>query len=144
MKLIKTIFKYFLRFIAVVILIYILKIGLLFSDLHPFKLSDNFYLIGNGSEDYTIQKGFFGKTVVSNLTSRCRWVITPSSIYGYTGDNQGRYFYLNKAAFETNYFVNFSSFRKHLSSNGHKKYTESESEGLVHLKYGNGRDRKYK
>ena len=99
MKLIKTIFKYFLRFIVVVILIYILKIGLLFSDLHPFKLSDNFYLIGNGSEDYTIQKGFFGKTVVSNLTSRCG-VITPSSIYGHMGNNPGRYFYLNKATSE--------------------------------------------
>ena len=143
-NLMKKIFKYVLKFIGVLILVYIIKVGLLFSDLHPFKLSEEYYLIGHGSDDYTIQKGFFGKTVVSNMNNHCSWIITPGSIHGYLGGIPSRYFYLDKETSETNYFINRSEFKKYLKLKGQKPYDMSDEESLVHLKYGNGRDRKYK
>ena len=140
----KNIFKYIIGIIGILLFFFFLKVTLIFSDLHPYELSENYYLIGNGSEDYTIKKGLFGKTVVSNLTSRSRWVITPLSIHGSMGRNERRYFYLNKKTSETNYFVNFSKFRNHLKEHGHKKYIKAKHESLINFRYGYRKDRIYK
>ena len=90
---IRKIVKYISGFIVVIIILYIIKIGLIFSNFHPYKLIDNYYLIGMGDKNYVIKKGVFGATIVDNLTYGCGWIITPSSLHGYLGE-YNRYFFV--------------------------------------------------
>ncbi len=136
--------KYIKRIILVLTVIIILRLGLPFLDLYPYKLMDSYYFIGTGNKSYIIKKGFFGKTLVSDMDRQCEWIITSSAIYGHKGDIsnlEDDYFYINKATDSVLYFQNLTELNDYLSSQGFNRYSMSDSENISHLKTGN---RKFK
>ena len=138
--------KYFKRIIILFFVLIILRIGLPFLDLYPYKLTESYYLIGTGNKSYIIKKGVFGKTLINNMNRQCEWIITPKSIYGLKGSINNftnDYFYIDKKTDSVCNFDSLSALNKFLKDKGLEDHSMSDSENLVHLKYGNGRNRKF-
>ncbi|OWP74140.1 hypothetical protein BWG23_14870 [Flavobacterium oreochromis] len=110
-------------------------------------MTENYYLIGTGSNSYIIKKGFFGKTIVNGMTRNGEWIINKDLIYGLKGDRNNltdNFFLIEMNKDSVHTFENLISLNNFLSEKGIEHYSMSESENLVHLKFGNGRDRKFK
>ncbi|MFK7001514.1 hypothetical protein V3470_10425 [Flavobacterium oreochromis] len=139
--------KYFKRLFLLFFVLLSLRLILPFLDLYPYKLTENYYLIGTGSNSYIIKKGFFGKTIVNGMTRNGEWIINKDLIYGLKGDRNNltdNFFLIEMNKDSVHTFENLISLNNFLSEKGIEHYSMSESENLVHLKFGNGRDRKFK
>lgn len=136
--------KLFKFFLITVIVLFVIALTLAFFGIRPYKLEGDYYLLGKSTNSYVIQKGRFGKTLVSDMDRQCEWIITSSAIYGHKGDVsnlEDDYFYINKATDSVLYFQNLTELSDYLSSQGFNRYSMSDSENISHLKTGN---RKFK
>lgn len=139
--------KYFIRIILILIFLFIMRIALPLLELYPYKLTKDYYLIGTGNKNYIIKDGLLGKTLVNNMYRYGEWIITPNEIYGIKGNRfnlSDNYFYIDRAKDSVTTFEDLTALNKFLKKKGFEGYSMSKSENLVHLKYGNGRDRKFK
>ncbi len=139
--------KLFFRIITLLFILLVFRIVLPFVDLYPYKFTKEYYLIGTGNKNYIIKNGIFGKTLISDMKRNGDWIITRKAVYGVKGDMynlENNYFYIDRKTDSVIDFENLRDLNKYIISKGNQRYSMSDSENLVHLKYGNGRDRKFK
>src|SRR6476469_4294093 len=112
--------------ISFLILLLILRIILQAYDLYPYKLTDEYYLVGVGNKKYEIRREIFGKHNISNITLNAEWIITPNEIYGIKG-NPGSidedYFFLAKNGDAIAVFDDLFSLNQFLKEKGFEEYS---------------------
>ncbi len=134
--------KAFKKILFLITILIILRLTLPLIDLYSYNLTKDYYLVGKCCNSYTLKKGFFGITLIEDMNRQSEWIINSNAIYGFNGKSK-KYFYINQKTNEVTNFDNLHTFNNFLKSHQIDRFNMSKSENLVHLKFGNGRDRKF-
>lgn len=138
------------RLFLVGIVLVVFRIVLPFIEFYPFQLTKEFYLVGKGywNDSFSIRKGIFGKDLLE-MSRNSEWMINDDFVYGNKGKSSKtkafkKYFLIDRKTNEVIEFNSLIEMNTYLKSINVKPYDMSDSENIVHLKYGLGRDRKFK
>lgn len=113
--------------------------------LYPYKLTDDYYIVGTGNKNFSIKKGYFGRAIINDFYYTGSWIITPKSIYGNKGKIiETNYFYIDRKTDKVYNFYDLYTFNKFLQKNNLSNFESSGKEKILNLMYDNGRNRKFK